>query len=456
MTSKKDYTKDIIEEYNILLQSWGNSDTWGLNEFKMLEDLIYEASKMRINANTLKRFFQQRTSNPQVATYNALCIFLGYASYAEFVIRKTRQEKIKPEDTEKPAEEFLGSENEVSDTGNRKLQSKRRSEFHPYKKSIYTVIIIIIVVVLPFVIINYWDDIKKERENHLLEIIIFESAETKGASPFTLKVKYEIPEKLLDSISLVCIEANGDVTTRKIHNRSGELYATFIYSGRGFCRLMYKNKIIKNINVESRTRGWSAYLMEDRTLFYHVFPYKSVSIENGYLTLPLEEIPEKAVTDQLFVSYDYFNDSIIDGDNFIFEARVRNSVTEDHAIPCNDIMMYIFSDTGLHGFALNENCYSYLKFISSENTITGNQQDLSWLKFNPNIWHVMRIKVIDKQTTFYLDDHVVSQMSYKVSLGPANELTLRFKGCGAVDYVKVIDPKTDEIVFQEHFTPSTQ
>lgn len=39
-TSKKDYTKNIIEEYNIRLQSWGNSDSWGLTEFKMLEDLI--------------------------------------------------------------------------------------------------------------------------------------------------------------------------------------------------------------------------------------------------------------------------------------------------------------------------------------------------------------------------------------------------------------------------------
>ena len=93
MASKRDYTKDIIDEYNVRLQSWGNSDSWGLTEFKMLEDLIFESSKMRINANTLKRFFQQRTSNPQMATYNALCIFLGYSSYAEFIMKKTQQEK---------------------------------------------------------------------------------------------------------------------------------------------------------------------------------------------------------------------------------------------------------------------------------------------------------------------------------------------------------------------------
>ena len=77
MVSDADYAKLIIEEYNQRLKSWGDSDTWGLNQFKMLEDLIAEVTHVRINANTLKRFFQQRTSNPQLATKNALGVFLG-------------------------------------------------------------------------------------------------------------------------------------------------------------------------------------------------------------------------------------------------------------------------------------------------------------------------------------------------------------------------------------------
>ena len=68
MTSERDYVKEIIDEYNIRLQEWGRSDTWTLTEFKMLEDLIYGSSRIRINANTLRRFFQQQTSSPQLAT----------------------------------------------------------------------------------------------------------------------------------------------------------------------------------------------------------------------------------------------------------------------------------------------------------------------------------------------------------------------------------------------------
>lgn len=461
MASKRDYTKDIIDEYNIRLQSWGNSDSWGLTEFKMLEDLIYESSKMRINANTLKRFFQQRTSNPQMATYNALCIFLGYSSYADFVMKKTQHEKEdlhkQKEETELPTpaveeikETVVAEELPVKKEEKKQLPKKKRSFYRRYRMTIYSIVIVLTGVIV-FFLVTGWDGIKERRHERLISSVVFKSSNTKGASPYTVKVEYDIPEKLFEYISVVCVEANGDISTRKLTNGQHDFYATFIYPGKGICQLKYKDRIIRTIDVESRTSGWSAYIKEDRSDFYYLLPFGDVENRGGYITLPVSRIPEKAVTDKLFTSYTYYADSIIDGDNFIFEARVRNSQKEDYGIPCNDIMMYIFSDTGLHGFALNENCYSYLKFISSENTMTGDQYDLSRFNFNPSIWHVMRIEVIDKKTTFYLDGELVLQMDYKVSLGTANELTLRFKGCGALDYVKVIDPKTKKVVFQDDF-----
>lgn len=63
----KRYIKEIIKEYNILLESWGSSESWDLNQFKTLENMIFETTKIDVNANTLKRFFQQKTGNPQLA-----------------------------------------------------------------------------------------------------------------------------------------------------------------------------------------------------------------------------------------------------------------------------------------------------------------------------------------------------------------------------------------------------
>lgn len=84
------YIKEIISEYTTRFVSWGPPDSWDLDQFKTLENMIFEATEVTVNANTLKRFFQQRTGNPQLATRDALCSFLGYAGYTDFVIKKTR------------------------------------------------------------------------------------------------------------------------------------------------------------------------------------------------------------------------------------------------------------------------------------------------------------------------------------------------------------------------------
>ena len=454
-TTKKNYTKYIIEEYNARLQTWGNSDSWGLTEFNMLEELIYQASNMRINANTLKRFFQQKTSNPQIATYNALCIFLGYSSYAEFILKKNEEaQNINDTDSNETIDNQPEEDsNDVSSNDSKSNKKHRKfssNKYIPPKRHIFVSILVILIGIVAFVCYNNRKVFQQKREAKLIADIIFESGATKGTSPFTTKINYYIPQQLPDSFSLVCIEANGDHTIRQVSKDKKEIYASFIYPGKGLCQLVYKGKTIKTIEVESRTPGWSVYLKEERSDYYLSLPFSATSTENNYLTLPITEIPNDAITDKLFVSYTYYQDSIIDGDNFIFEARVRNSSDQDNGVPCNDIMMYIFSNTGLHGFALNENCYSYLKFISSENTIMGDQHDLSRLNFNPDLWHVMKIEVKNKRTFFYLDNQIVNQMQYKNNLGTANELTLRFKGCGAVDYVKVKN-LAGESVYEKYF-----
>ena len=50
-----------------------------------------------------------------------------------------------------------------------------------------------------------------------------------------------------------------------------------------------------------------------------------------------------------------------------------------------------------------------------------------------------------------LDNKIILHMDYKNPVGAINELTLRFKGCGAVKYVKVTDPKTGKQVFLKRF-----
>lgn len=449
MTSERDYVKEIIDEYNIRLQEWGRSDTWTLTEFKMLEDLIYGSSRIRINANTLRRFFQQQTSSPQLATKNALCIFLGYESYSDFVMKKTKK-------VVNVSESFDGN-NKVAkikkdvideeETSNDKKKS--RNKWLRRKVGSYSLYIGIIAILLFIVGVTFYSGIVKWYKEYLISRIRFEAVQTKGTSPLTVKFEYSIPESLFDSIYVIYEESNGDTIRKPLEKNMNVAYMTYIYVGKSLCYLKYGNRTLKTIRIETRTSGWSSYVREERQDFFCTRSFNDVYTGKGYISMSIQDISKNILTDKLFVSYTYYKEGLVDGDNFMVEARVRNS-KEDHGIPCYDAMMYVFSDTGLHGFSINQNCYSYIKFISGEKTITGDKYDFRKYNFDTSDWHIMRIQVVNRETTFYFDDEPILNTVYENSLGKANEITLRFKGCGAVDYVKLYDSK-NQLIYENDF-----
>lgn len=449
-TTDKGYIKKIIEEYNSLLTSWGHSNDWDLNQFKTLESMIFEATKIDVNANTLKRFFQQRTGNPQLATKDALCRFLGYAGYTDFVMKKTKQEPANTLVEEPDISENEDREEPYSQSRNTRIERYSRgvSEYIKKRNKRYFYVIVTALVILAGYLI-YTYKLKDMYIDYLISKVEFSASQVKGLCPLTVTFSYNIPSQISDDVTIVYEEANGDILEKKLNKDANTVNATYIYEGEGFGYLKYKGQEIRRIHLESRKSEWSVFVREERKGVFKALPIGQAFNEQGYVSLPFDSVPAEAHANHLFVSYIFYKKDLVDGDNFIFEARMRNSAKE-HAIPCADIMMYMNSDTGMHGFAMNENGYAYIKFISGESEIKGDQHNLSRFNFNSSEWHVMTVKVIDKKTTFYVDGEKVLNMNYNNSLGMANEMILRFKGCGAVDYVKVSKPD-GELVYEENF-----
>lgn len=445
------YVKEIIEEYNIRLKSWGHSDTWNLNQFKTLENMLLEVTRINVNANTLKRFFQQRTSNPQLATKEALCIFLGYKGYTDFVMKKTKQEAVDliPEENDEEQDTENLEKEQTASGKNRIGQYSKGISNHIKRrnKRYFYMVLFFMIIIAGYFLYKY--KLKDIYIDYLISKIEFSVSRVRGTSPLTVTFSYDIPSPVFDEITIVYKEANGDILERKLLKGSHSVNTTYIYEGESFCYLKYKDKEIRKILLQSRKSGWSVSVREERKNIYKTFPISQALNDDGYVSLPFDSIPLDAQSNHIFVSYIFYKENLVNGDNFIFEAKVRNSAKE-YAIPCGDIMMYISSDTGVHGFAMNENCYAYIKFVSGENEIKGDQYSLQQFDFNPSQWHVMKIKVIDKKTTFYVDGKAVLNMGYNNLLGFANELILRFKGCGAVDWVKISKPD-GELVYEENF-----
>lgn len=480
MESKdKRYIKEIIEEYNVLLESWGPSDNWDMNQFKTLENLIFEKTKIDVNANTLKRFFQQKTGNPQLATKDALCRFLDYAGYIDFVMKRmgkdnadalpgetdaaisaldTEEDAVVTQDIVEPKISKSAVSHSESTSGKKRMSEKPLEENRTYvtsstpqerKRPFNPMVIIIVLLVFIAGYMFYTYSLKDMYVDYLISKIEFSPSKQKGVCPFTVAFSYNIPSPLFNDITIEFEEANGDVLNRELNKDINKINATYIYEGEAFCHLKYKDRIIKTIPIECRKAGWSVYAREERKNIFQTFSIEQALNGSGYASLPLECVAEEAHTNHLFVSYVLYKEKLVDADNFVYEARVRNSV-QDHAIPCADIIMYIYSDTGGHGFAMNENGYAYMKFISGENTIKGDEYNLNRINFDASHWRTLMIKVANKKAFFYVDGEKLLDMDYKESLGYANELILRFKGCGAVDYVKVSD-LDGNVKYEENF-----
>jgi len=451
MNEKEDkrYIKEIIKEYNILFPSWGPTESWDLNQFKTLENMIFESTKIDVNANTLKRFFQQRTGNPQLATRDALCRFLGYSSYTDFVIKKTKKDEFaNVQIGADPAGRDFIVETQLERTQSNAVNYRKGTEHAGKGNKAY-----IYLIAVPFLIICgyllYIFKIKDIYTEYLVSKIEFSASNIKGTCPLTITFSYNIPPQLLDDILIVYEEANGDTSEKKLNKHAGKVNATYIYEGEGLCYLKYKGQTLKTINVESLKVGWSVFVREERKSIFKVLPISQAFNKDGYVSLPLDSVPKEARANHLFVSYVFYKDKLVDGDDFIVEARVRNAA-EDNAIPVSDVIMYLSSDKGMHGFALNEAGYAYIKFVSSEKTIKGDEYNLSKFNFDASKWHVMRMHVQKKKSEFFVDGQKIFAMDYQNPIGMANELILRFKGCGAVDYVRVLKPN-QEVVYEESF-----
>ena len=83
---------------NLVEQSlnWGDSITWGNDDFDQLSEKIFEKTKVQLSVSTLKRIWGKvRYENfPTAATLNALARYLDYASWREF---RQKNEPVEPE-----------------------------------------------------------------------------------------------------------------------------------------------------------------------------------------------------------------------------------------------------------------------------------------------------------------------------------------------------------------------
>ena len=85
---------------------WGKTQDWVDYDFKNLSDQIFESTKVSISIRTLKRIIRQVPDaegyyEPQMATKNALALYLGFRTWADFKRSDAIENREQPESRRK-------------------------------------------------------------------------------------------------------------------------------------------------------------------------------------------------------------------------------------------------------------------------------------------------------------------------------------------------------------------
>ena len=418
MINDQSIIKQIISEYQIKYNLDADPNKITSFQLKIIEDDILRTTNIAISESTLRRIFQQKTENPQLATLNALCICLGYNNYSEYVQAKST--KHKGSDPEPTQPELI-----IPSVLNKDVPEK-------HKKKQFKWYLIGLGVLLGCVLLFVAE---KVTEKCLFNRIVFEPDRTIGTPPTTFHIVCDIPWLLPNDFSIEYVDADSSlVGPRMLENKQTTIHKSFFLIGENYVRLKYKERVVRELQFTILENGWSADIPGKGFTACS----KDQFIKNGVLSIPFDSsIISTIQKNNYFSHYRYYSEkSLGDGNNFTIEAKVRNT-EKDGGIPYYDINVDVASYNGSHAITFNSQVNSYNSLHSSEVLISGEFNDLSHIEYSPSEWQYIMIKVENQTSKYYINGKLQYTLSYKEPLSELHFINIRFKGLGTIDYVRM-------------------
>ena len=415
--------------------NWGDSSTWGNDDFEQLSERIFEKTKIQLSISTLKRIWGKvRYENfPTTATLNALVGFLGYESWRNF------KQKNSDNGTEKAGENTIKATIETGPViliGGAKAQSRKN----------YTPIIIIAILLITAGI--FYMSFKKRPVYVDLSKVKFEAVQVSGTLPNSVVFNYDASAFKSDS---VYIQQSWDPARRERVDGKAKQYTSIYYSpGYFMAKLIVDNEIKKECIVSIKTKGWKGVIEQKPVPVY----------------LSAHEIKGKrfmGISDSLFhakIGLPVFNDTWakfanvqefkgIDAANFTLETTFRNASAVEASV-CRKVNVALLGQ----GMAIvipfsDKGCISDLNLLNAGNYISGKDHDMSAFGCDFSQFQNLRCRVENHRLKIYLNDKLILDTPQKQPLGKIEGIRFEFEGAGQVKYVKLLTPGAG--VYEDHF-----
>jgi hypothetical protein len=385
-------------------------------DLEYLCERIGESSGILISLSTIKRILNgQYNRLPQVATLNALSVYLGYTDWQTFKAAKGKAVNGTP-----PAPVPRPSAGPLS---------RRRSPI-----LIGAGIVVVLFIILSW---NYFSRSSPKAGDDAGAAAFAVRKTTQNAIPNTVVFTYDIDRLRGDSFF---IQQSWDKNRRvRVYKNSHTLTDIYFEPGYHVAKLFADDHIVKTIDVSIPTDKWFFYSKETLVRGQPAYIHTDTPIRRGILGLDRQTlVASKIDPDKPRVYlYTFFPTNIAaDADNFRLTARIR--MTEVCNTACPWIMSEIYCQKGFMYCTLTmPGCTGGISAQFGNQVIDGKDNDLSPLATDVHRWHDLEILVRQRQVTVSIDDKAVMTKGYTVSAGLVTGLGFHSNGLCEVDSIRL-------------------
>lgn len=222
--------------------------------------------------------------------------------------------------------------------------------------------------------------------------------------------------------------------------------------GRYNARLQYYDRDVDTAFVYLRTHGWTATASVERDTM-RVYPITSGSLfHDKAMGVDTRQVLQAGVDTNKTFYIEFVNTrpSTIDADNVELTARVTTSAPRA-GVRCSQVRAQVYGERGQLGwFVMKPGCSNWIKLQFSEIQKDGEQEDLRALEADLTQGGIIRMRVVDKQVSLWINDREVYHIQYQQPIGKIYGVNISFAGIGTVHDLQLKDLRTGE-VFRDGF-----
>jgi hypothetical protein len=416
--SDKELIQICLQEIS---QKAGYTDPASLRQrdLEHLSDEIEKSTGILISLSTIKRLLNGQFNRlPQIATLNAITVYLGYDNWQDFRMKK--QGGIKSADQ-------LDDKSVPTPV----VSSKTTKRWIPYKALVLGIAVILFLMMVSLKYFSKPGTINEKDVSFSVKKI------TSNDIPNTVVFTYDIEKVKGDSFF---IQQSWD-TERRVRIEKKQHTLTDIYYEPGYhnAKLIVNDKVVKTIDVSIPTNGWFFY--SKPTLFrgQPSYIHPASPVKNGLLTLTTEDLASSKIDSQQqnYYTYVYFPEKFeVSSDNFRFKTRMRFKEVKN--VMCPLIVHEIFSQSNSHFFFTTlPGCTGSIDAKVGEHFMSGKTTDLSAFGYNVRDWQDIEVVIKNKDARFFINNKEVFNKSYTESAGLITGLGFFSNGLLEIDSIEL-------------------